>query len=95
MTEKKRRHRIPKVKRLSDGSISIDGFIAPAPKMAPPAPARNEPINCSRSAIWAPALTAYIKPKPCYRWVAGEIQEETGRDFRLYFERATNKGGEE
>ena len=40
---KQRKPRIPKTKRLSDGSIIIDGFIAPAPKHAPPVPARMPP----------------------------------------------------
>ena len=52
---KQRKTRIPKTKRLSDGSISIDGFIAPAPKHAPPVPAR---MPC----IWDPSARTMDAP---------------------------------
>lgn len=38
MTEKKRKPRPPKIQYLPDGSMIIEGFIAPAPKLAKPEP---------------------------------------------------------
>lgn len=58
-----RKPRIPKVKRLADGSISIDGFIAPPPKMAPPAPARLAPYDYTQNVSH---LAELEKPKPVF-----------------------------
>lgn len=96
MSEKKRAPRRPKVKRLADGSISIDGFIAPPPRMPPPAQAQREPMYSPTSRVnWSPARLEYVKPKPCYSWALDELQEEVERDVRRFFARAPDKGGKE
>ena len=61
MTERK--PRVPKIKRLADGSISIDGFIAPPPKMAPPAPAKLPPYEYAENVS---RLTELDKLKPVF-----------------------------
>lgn len=45
MTEKKRRLRRPKIKKLADGSTIIDGFIAPPPRVNKPEPMRFAPYD--------------------------------------------------
>ena len=73
----KSKPRAPKIDKLPDGSLIIEGFVAPPPKMAPSAPAKFATYEYAENAS---NLAGLDKPEPVFSTPKPILDDKRDKD---------------